>query len=186
MVLLVDGRTASDGELLAAAFRARGLGAIVGERTHGSLLGVGEPVVLVDGSMVSLPSEDVALLHRSGNDCGDATAMTAAAAAAASSTAARAAARSASTDFNGLAVATAALSLEEPTQPPDTGEPPVLLSPRTFGGGVDGVPVENLGVAPDVPVANSPLDLETGADAVLEAAVQLLVGNIRAAIGDSD
>ena len=90
----------------------------------------------------------------------------------------------------GLIEATAALSISSTAsaggRSGKANGTPALLSKDSEArsecaqGGVGGVPVENLGVAPDVAVANSPLDLERGADAVLEAAVRIISRNIRA------
>jgi len=58
IVLLVDGRTSSDAESFAVAFRDLGLGTIVGARTWGGVLSIGEcNADLVDGSVLSVPSE---------------------------------------------------------------------------------------------------------------------------------
>ena len=61
VVALVDENTGSDAELAAAAFRRLGLGAVVGARTWGGLLTVGDGATLVDGGEVSAPSRRVVL-----------------------------------------------------------------------------------------------------------------------------
>lgn len=58
VVLLVDGGTRSGKEVLAHAFKTRGLGPVVGERTAGAVVG-GRPFVLSDGSLLMLAVVDV-------------------------------------------------------------------------------------------------------------------------------
>ena len=58
---LVDEHTGSDAELAAAAFRKLGIGTVVGARTWGGLLTVGDGATLVDGGEVSAPSRRVVL-----------------------------------------------------------------------------------------------------------------------------
>jgi len=58
-VLLVDSGTCSDAEILAASFRDLGLGTIVGTRTWGGVLSVGNlDMDLVDGGRFSVPFEN--------------------------------------------------------------------------------------------------------------------------------
>ena len=56
LVVLIDGETCSDGEYLAAAVRARGLGTLIGTRTWGGVNGISETCDLVDGTEVTVPT----------------------------------------------------------------------------------------------------------------------------------
>jgi len=47
-----------------------GLGTVVGTRTWGGLLTVAESAVLIDGSEISMPSENVIMYHKSASDSG--------------------------------------------------------------------------------------------------------------------
>jgi hypothetical protein len=60
--MLVDERTGSDAELMAESFRKLGLGRVVGTRTWGGLLAINGTGDLVDGSELSLPSQNVLLI----------------------------------------------------------------------------------------------------------------------------
>lgn len=62
LVMLVDERTGSDAELMAESFRKLGLGRVVGTRTWGGLLAINGSGDLVDGSELSLPSQNVLLV----------------------------------------------------------------------------------------------------------------------------
>jgi tricorn protease len=59
VVLLADENTCSDGDVLCAAFKQRGLGTLVGRRTWGGVTGIssGNNTELVDGSAVNVSSE---------------------------------------------------------------------------------------------------------------------------------
>ena len=61
MVALVDENTGSDAELAAHAFQKLGIGSVVGERTWGGLLAVSRSDVLNDGSVLSMPTQNVCL-----------------------------------------------------------------------------------------------------------------------------
>jgi carboxyl-terminal processing protease len=58
VVLLVDGGTRSGKEVLAHAFKTRGIGKIVGTRTAGAVMG-GKPFLLSDGSLLIVAVSDV-------------------------------------------------------------------------------------------------------------------------------
>lgn len=62
LVMLVDQRTGSDAELMAESFRKLGLGRVVGMRTWGGLLAINGVAELIDGSELSLPSQNVLLV----------------------------------------------------------------------------------------------------------------------------
>jgi len=62
LVMLVDERTGSDAELMAESFRKLGLCRVVGTRTWGGLLAINGSGDLVDGSELSLPSQNVLLI----------------------------------------------------------------------------------------------------------------------------
>jgi tricorn protease len=61
MVALVDENTGSDAELAAHAFQKLGIGSVVGERTWGGLLAVSRSDVLNDGSVLTMPTQNVRL-----------------------------------------------------------------------------------------------------------------------------
>jgi tricorn protease len=54
-VLLVNGYSASDGDIFPYRFRASGLGKIIGERTWGGVVGIRDPLPLADGGFVTKP-----------------------------------------------------------------------------------------------------------------------------------
>ena len=60
MVALVDENTGSDAELAAHVSETR-IGSVVGERTWGGLLAVSRSDVLNDGSVLSMPTQNVCL-----------------------------------------------------------------------------------------------------------------------------
>lgn len=62
LVMLVNERTGSDAELMAESFRKLGLGIVVGTRTWGGLLSIHGSADLIDGSEVSIPSQNVLLV----------------------------------------------------------------------------------------------------------------------------
>ena len=61
MVALVDENTGSDAELAAHAFQKLGIGSVVGQRTWGGLLAVSRSDLLNDGSVLSMPTQNVRL-----------------------------------------------------------------------------------------------------------------------------
>lgn len=67
LVMLVDERTGSDAELMAESFRNLGLGRVVGTRTWGGLLSINGSGDLIDGSELSLPSQNVLLVNELNN-----------------------------------------------------------------------------------------------------------------------
>lgn len=67
LVMLVDERTGSDAELMAESFRKLGLGRVVGMRTWGGLLSINGSGELIDGSELSIPSQNVLLVNEVNN-----------------------------------------------------------------------------------------------------------------------
>lgn len=68
IVAIVDENTGSDAELAAHAFQKLGIGKIVGERTWGGLLAVSRADSLLDGSVLSMPTQNVILRDDDGDD----------------------------------------------------------------------------------------------------------------------
>jgi tricorn protease len=55
MVTLLDGNSASDGDIFPAMFRAAGLGPLIGKRSWGGVVGIGDHGQLIDGGHVNVP-----------------------------------------------------------------------------------------------------------------------------------
>jgi tricorn protease len=55
MVALLDGNSASDGDIFPAMFREAGLGPLIGKRSWGGVIGITNRGVLIDGGGVSVP-----------------------------------------------------------------------------------------------------------------------------------
>ena len=55
MATLLDGNSASDGDIFPAMFRAAGLGPLIGKRSWGGVVGIGDHGQLIDGGHVSVP-----------------------------------------------------------------------------------------------------------------------------------
>ena len=55
MVTLLDGNSASDGDIFPAMFRAAGLGPLIGKRSWGGVVGIGDHGPLIDGGHVNVP-----------------------------------------------------------------------------------------------------------------------------------
>jgi tricorn protease len=55
MVTLLDGNSASDGDIFPAMFRAAGLGLLIGKRSWGGVVGIGDHGQLIDGGHVNVP-----------------------------------------------------------------------------------------------------------------------------------
>ncbi|HEY2129710.1 MAG TPA: PDZ domain-containing protein [Streptosporangiaceae bacterium] len=55
MVALADENAGSDGDMVTAAIKMLGLGPVVGTRTWGGVIGIGEPFRLVDGTAMTVP-----------------------------------------------------------------------------------------------------------------------------------
>jgi tricorn protease len=55
MVTLLDGTSASDGDIFPAMFRAAGLGPLVGKRSWGGVVGINDHGQLIDGGHVNVP-----------------------------------------------------------------------------------------------------------------------------------
>ena len=55
MVTLLDGNSASDGDIFPAMFRAAGLGPLIGKRSWGGVVGITDHGQLIDGGHVNVP-----------------------------------------------------------------------------------------------------------------------------------
>ena len=55
VVALADQFAGSDGDMVTAAIRILGLGPVVGTRTWGGVIGIGDPFTLVDGTQITVP-----------------------------------------------------------------------------------------------------------------------------------
>jgi len=55
VVALADENAGSDGDMITAAIKILGLGTVVGARTWGGVIGIGEPFRLVDGTSMTVP-----------------------------------------------------------------------------------------------------------------------------------
>jgi tricorn protease len=55
VVALADENAGSDGDMVTAAIKILGLGPVVGTRTWGGVIGIGEPFQLVDGTAMTVP-----------------------------------------------------------------------------------------------------------------------------------
>jgi tricorn protease len=55
MVALLDGNSASDGDIFPAMFREAGLGPLIGKRSWGGVIGIGNRGALIDGGAVFVP-----------------------------------------------------------------------------------------------------------------------------------
>jgi tricorn protease len=55
MATLLDGNSASDGDIFPAMFRAAGLGPLIGKRSWGGVVGIGDHGPLIDGGHVNVP-----------------------------------------------------------------------------------------------------------------------------------
>ena len=55
MVALLDGNSASDGDIFPAMFREAGLGPLIGKRSWGGVIGISNRGVLIDGGAVFVP-----------------------------------------------------------------------------------------------------------------------------------
>ena len=55
VVALADEFAGSDGDMVTAAIRILGLGPVVGTRTWGGVVGIGDPFTLVDGTQITVP-----------------------------------------------------------------------------------------------------------------------------------
>jgi len=55
MAALLDGNSASDGDIFPAMFRAAGLGPLIGKRSWGGVVGIDDHGQLIDGGHVSVP-----------------------------------------------------------------------------------------------------------------------------------
>jgi tricorn protease len=55
VVALADEFAGSDGDMVTAAIRILGLGPVVGTRTWGGVLGIGDPFTLVEGTQITVP-----------------------------------------------------------------------------------------------------------------------------------
>jgi tricorn protease len=55
VVALADENAGSDGDMVTAAIKILGLGQVVGARTWGGVIGIGEPFRLVDGTSMTVP-----------------------------------------------------------------------------------------------------------------------------------
>jgi tricorn protease len=55
MVTLLDGNSASDGDIFPAMFRAAGLGPLIGKRSWGGVVGITDHGPLIDGGRVNVP-----------------------------------------------------------------------------------------------------------------------------------
>jgi tricorn protease len=55
VVALADQFAGSDGDMVTAAIRILGLGPVVGTRTWGGVIGIGDPFVLVEGTQITVP-----------------------------------------------------------------------------------------------------------------------------------
>jgi tricorn protease len=60
MVALLDGNSASDGDIFPAMFREAGLGPLIGKRSWGGVVGITNRGVLIDGGNVSVPESGLA------------------------------------------------------------------------------------------------------------------------------
>jgi tricorn protease len=55
MATLLDGNSASDGDIFPAMFRAAGLGPLIGKRSWGGVVGINDHGQLIDGGHVNVP-----------------------------------------------------------------------------------------------------------------------------------
>jgi len=55
MVALLDGNSASDGDIFPAMFREAGLGPLIGKRSWGGVIGIGSRGPLIDGGTIFVP-----------------------------------------------------------------------------------------------------------------------------------
>jgi tricorn protease len=55
MVTLLDGNSASDGDIFPAMFRAAGLGPLIGKRSWGGVVGITDHGPLIDGGRINVP-----------------------------------------------------------------------------------------------------------------------------------
>jgi Periplasmic protease len=55
MVALLDGNSASDGDIFPAMFREAGLGPLIGKRSWGGVVGISNHGQLIDGGTVNVP-----------------------------------------------------------------------------------------------------------------------------------
>ena len=55
MVALLDGNSASDGDIFPAMFREAGLGPLIGKRSWGGVIGIGNRGNLIDGGVIFVP-----------------------------------------------------------------------------------------------------------------------------------
>jgi tricorn protease len=60
MVALLDGNSASDGDIFPAMFREAGLGPLIGKRSWGGVVGISNRGMLIDGGGVSVPESGFA------------------------------------------------------------------------------------------------------------------------------
>ncbi len=60
MVAILDGNSASDGDIFPAMFREAGLGPLIGKRSWGGVVGITNRGTLIDGGAVSVPESGLA------------------------------------------------------------------------------------------------------------------------------
>jgi tricorn protease len=60
MVALLDGNSASDGDIFPAMFREAGLGPLIGKRSWGGVVGISNRGQLIDGGGISVPESGFA------------------------------------------------------------------------------------------------------------------------------
>ena len=60
MVALLDGNSASDGDIFPAMFREAGLGPLIGKRSWGGVVGISNHGQLIDGGTVNVPESGFA------------------------------------------------------------------------------------------------------------------------------
>ena len=60
MVALLDGNSASDGDIFPAMFREAGLGPLIGKRSWGGVVGITNRGSLIDGGNISVPESGFA------------------------------------------------------------------------------------------------------------------------------
>lgn len=60
MVALLDGNSASDGDIFPAMFREAGLGPLIGKRSWGGVVGISNRGALIDGGGISVPESGLA------------------------------------------------------------------------------------------------------------------------------
>ena len=55
--MLIDAGTSSDGEVLAASIQDLRLGVVIGATSWGGVLGINDPIEMVDGGSVTVPAD---------------------------------------------------------------------------------------------------------------------------------